>query len=104
MEFQKIFRSAIMFTVIAMLGISTGYSSESSTDKTTMKEVRQEVKEVVAAIENYSADQRDEAIEKAKVAIDDLDARIDELEGRVVWRHSAQLGQCLGTCQERFSG
>ena len=55
--------------------------------------------ETAETIKHYSADQRDEALNKAKAVMDDLDARIDKLETsiRKQWgtmdkaaRHKAQ--------------
>jgi hypothetical protein len=41
------------------------------------------VTEAAEAIKNYSFDQRDKAIVKAKAALADLDARIDRMESRL---------------------
>ncbi|MEA3470038.1 MAG: hypothetical protein U9R57_17680 [Thermodesulfobacteriota bacterium] len=38
--------------------------AKSSTDKTTMNEVQQEVQEAIQAIKGYSIDQKDEAVSK----------------------------------------
>jgi methyl-accepting chemotaxis protein len=62
-------------------GIS--FADQKPQDKTTLKEVRQEVKEVVETMENYSAAQRADALEKIRTAIDELDTRIADLEARV---------------------
>lgn len=83
MKSQKMFRSAIMLALIAMLGISSVCFAQSSTDKTTMKEVKQEVQEAIQALKGYSLDQRDEAIKEMKIVLDKLDNRIDALETRI---------------------
>lgn len=62
-------------------GIS--FADQRLQDKTTLKEVRQEVKEVVEAMENYSSAQRADALEKVRAAMDDLDTRIADLEVRI---------------------
>lgn len=59
------------------------FADQEPEDKTTLKEVRQEVKEMVEAMENYSAAQRADALEKVRTAMDDMDARIADLEDRV---------------------
>jgi peptidoglycan hydrolase CwlO-like protein len=63
----------------------TGHSfaAQAPEDKTTGKEVRQEVKEALEAVKNYSADKRDEAVKKVRIAIDDLDRRIENIESRI---------------------
>ena len=54
-------------------------AAQSLADETTSKDVKKEVGEAGAAIKNYSVEQRDEAVKNAKIALDDLDARIDRL-------------------------
>ncbi len=90
MKIQKTFTSAMMIAVIAMFGISSGCSSESSneqttssTDQTTMKEVKQEMQDVIQALKAYSIDQRDDAVKETKAALDKVDNRIDALETRI---------------------
>ena len=51
----------------------------SSADNTTPKEVEKKVAEAAEAIKNLSVDERDEAVQKAKEILDDLDTRIDQL-------------------------
>ncbi len=55
-------------------------SSPSSSEGTTMKEMEKEVVDAGRAIRDYSVQERDKAVEKAKTALDDMDARIDRLE------------------------
>jgi len=59
------------------------FAAQTPEDDTTGKEVRQEVKEALEAVRNYSADKRDEAIKKVRIALDDLDRRIEDIETRV---------------------
>ena len=47
--------------------------------ETTAKDVGRKLDEAGAAIKDYSVEQRDEAVKKAKVALDELDARINRL-------------------------
>ena len=83
MKLQKMFQAAILFSVIAMLGISSISFAQSSTDKTTINEVKQETQEAMQALKAYGVDQRDEAVKKTKAVLDKLDSRIDALETRV---------------------
>ena len=83
MKLQKMFQSASLFSVIVMFGISSISCTQSSTDKTTANEVKQETQEAIQALKAYSVDQRDEAVKKTKAALDKLDSRIDALETRV---------------------
>jgi len=47
------------------------------------KTVRQKAAETVDAIKSYSVEKKDEAVKKAKEALDDFDAREDRLEQRI---------------------
>ena len=83
MKIQKIFRSAMMVAVIAVFGILSGCSSESPTEQTTMKEVKQEMQDVIQVLKGYSIDQRDEAVKETKAALDKVDNHIDALQTRI---------------------
>jgi len=52
-------------------------------DKTSIKEVKQETRELIKSIMSYSADQRDAAIQEIEIAIIKLDNRIASLETRI---------------------
>jgi ubiquinone biosynthesis protein UbiJ len=68
----------------ALLTVSPlSFAAETSGSKTTAKDVSRKVDETGQAIKNYTVAQRDEAIKKAKAALDDLDARIGRLERRL---------------------
>ena len=69
--------------LIAALGIAPLCYGETSSDKTSIEEVRQETQDLIQTLKAYSADQRDEAIKKSKSALDNLDKRIDALEARI---------------------
>lgn len=83
MKFQRIFNWIIMIAAMATFGISSVCFAETSTDKTSIKEVKQEVQDAIQALKEYSADQRDEAIKETKTALNRLDNRIDALETRI---------------------
>ena len=72
-----------MFMLIAMLVITPLCYAESSEEKTSIEEVKQETQDLIQALETYTADQRDEAVQRAKTALHNLDARIDSLEKRI---------------------
>jgi len=66
--------------------------AQAATDKPTMEDVKKEVSEAAEAIKHYSADQRAEAINKAKSVMDSLDARIDKLKTSIdnQWKNMDQ--------------
>lgn len=69
--------------MISMLGITPLCYAKTSTDKTSIKEVKKETQDLVQTLKTYSVDQKDEAIRKTKTALDNLDNRIDALEANV---------------------
>lgn len=71
--------------VITLIGCTDSSEDKKviSEDKTSIKEVKQETQELIQALGTYTADQRDEAIERTKTALDELDKRIDALETRI---------------------
>ena len=83
MNLQRTIHSVIVVVLIAIFGIASGCSDKTSTDKTTTKEVKQEMQDLLQTLKGYAADQRDEAIQKTKTALDNLDNRIDALETRI---------------------
>ena len=55
-------------------------ASGEAEEKTSAEAVEQEVEEALHAIRDYSAEQRDQALTKARKALNELDARIDDME------------------------
>lgn len=72
-----------MFTLIALLVTIPLCYAKSSEEKTSIKEVKQETQDLIQALGAYTADQRDEAVQRAKTALNNLDKRIDALEKRI---------------------
>ena len=68
------------FILIGMLASIPLCSAETSSDKTSTEKVKKEAEDLVRALKDYTADQRDEAIPKIKAALGRLDKRIDALE------------------------
>lgn len=66
--------------LIAGLGMTPACYADTSSDKTTISEIKKESRELIESLGAYSAERRDEAIEKAKAALDIMDKRIDVLE------------------------
>lgn len=68
------------FMLIAIIGITPVCYAKTPTDITSIESVEQETQKLIQTLKAYSADRRDEAIKKAKTALDNLDKRIDALE------------------------
>ena len=62
---------------------SVSLADRTSEEKTTKKEVKQEIKEAFEAVKNYTADQREEAVKKIKVALENIDSQIEGMENRI---------------------
>ncbi len=75
---QSIVRSLIALSIIAVMSVCIFSSVQASET-----EVAKETKEALAAIGQYSVEQKDAAVSKAKEMMDSLDARIDAMEGKV---------------------
>jgi len=76
----------IVKVIIAAAGIimaSTAFAAQATPPNTTAQDVEKKVTDAVAAIKTYAIDQRDEALQKAKIVLDDIDARINDLESRL---------------------
>ncbi len=76
--------SVLVFVSIAFLAIPfLSLADRTAEEKTTMGEVKQEIKEAFESMENYTADQRDEAVNKIKVALGSIDSQIEGMENRI---------------------
>src|SRR5258708_32987690 len=68
----------------ALLTVSPlSFADATTGSKTTAKDVSRKVDETGQAIKEYTVAQRDEAIKKAKAALDDLDVRIGRMERKL---------------------
>jgi peptidoglycan hydrolase CwlO-like protein len=84
MKTQKLRKASLVFITAVFFAMgSVSFAAQTSTHETRTKDVKGKVTESAQAIEKYSVDQRDEAVKKAKAALDDLDARIDSLESQI---------------------
>jgi len=83
MKFEKTSCCAFIFSLVAVLVIAPLCNAETSGNKTSIKEVKQETQELIQTLKAYSADQRDEAIQKTKSVLENTDKRIEALETRI---------------------
>ena len=82
MKTQRSGKAALFFITAIFLAVgSVLFAAQTSAEK--REDVKEKVTEAAEAIKNYSFDQRDKAIVKAKAALADLDARIDRMESRL---------------------
>lgn len=57
--------------------------AQSGNDAVTAQDVKKETKELIDTLQQYTVEQRDQAVKEAEQALKKLDGRIDELETRV---------------------
>lgn len=69
--------------VAALLALSPPTWAQSDDDATRLEDVQAEFSEAFDAIGDYSADQRDEALDAIDATLGRIDDRIDDLEQRV---------------------
>jgi len=86
-EKMKSHASAFGIRALALGALLTAsplsFAAETPGSKTTAKDVSRKVDDAGQSIRNYTVAQRDEAIKKAKAALDDLDTRIGRMERKL---------------------
>jgi uncharacterized protein YukE len=84
MKSTKSSRTACLLLLIAIFAMtSSPCSAAPASDKASLEDVKKESKDLIQTLKGYSAAQRDEAIAKIKVTLDDLDQRINALEATI---------------------
>jgi hypothetical protein len=82
MKLTKTSRSACLLLLIAIFAL-TSLCSAAPSGKTSIEDVKKETQDLLQTLKGYSAAQRDEAIARIKVTLDDLDQRITALEATI---------------------
>ena len=78
--------TAMSVLIAALLVLISGvtYAGQTEQDnKTTSKDLKRETKEAIQAIKSYSYEQRDKAVKEVKSVLNDLDGRIDGMQGQI---------------------
>jgi hypothetical protein len=73
------YRLAISMIIPLLVMASPGFSAAAAV-ATSVENIKQETAELLEALKAYSTEQRDAAIEQSRVALENLDQRIDALE------------------------
>lgn len=78
-------KNTLILTMIAVMTLCFMpiVQAQSGNDAATAQDVKKETKELINTLQQYTADQRDQAVKEADQALNKLDGRIDELESRV---------------------
>jgi ElaB/YqjD/DUF883 family membrane-anchored ribosome-binding protein len=69
--------------LIGILGATPVCYAQTTNTNTSIEEVKKETQDLLQTIKSYTADKRDEAVQKTKDGLDKVDKRIDALEARV---------------------
>ena len=69
--------------LIGMLGVTPPCYAQTENANNSIEEVKKETQDLLQTIGSYTADKRDEAVQKAKEGLDKVDKRIDSLEARI---------------------
>lgn len=81
---RTLFLTAALFAVISAAHAAEAPRADDAADGVpSAEEVRQKLGSAVDAIRRYGSDKRDEAAQKAKVALELLDRRMDALEAEI---------------------
>lgn len=83
MRGNMIFKRVLILIMAVVPGITTLAHAETSGNKTSIEDVKKETQDMMNTLGGYTVQQRDEAIQKTKVALKNLDNRIDTLENRI---------------------
>ena len=80
MKFKRMVCSVFLGLLIAVSGIAAPGLAQTTKDSDTIEKIEQETRDLLQSLKTYTIEQRDEAIQKTKVALDNLDQRIDTME------------------------
>ena len=83
MKLRKVNLYVLGLMLLTMLGFISPTYAESGKEKTSIEDVKQETLEFLQTLKSYTFQQKDEAIEETKTALDKMDNRIDELETQI---------------------
>jgi hypothetical protein len=72
---RSVFLAVIFFWIAGF-----PFAVQSASDKTSKNDLKGKAKETLQTFKNFSIEQREEAIKKAKQILEDLDTQIDRLE------------------------
>jgi hypothetical protein len=68
----------------AAAGLVAAGASTAAVESTSADDIKQETAQLLQALENYGAEQRDEALSRSRSALENIDRRIEELESRML--------------------
>jgi len=70
----------VLIAMVIFIAGSLGYGDRTAAEETPAQAAKEKTMQVLKAIGGYTADQRDEAVRKAKETLADMDIRIERLE------------------------
>lgn len=76
-------KHSFLAMLVVTLGLGLASCAQSDDNGATAQDVEEETRELINTLRQYTADQRDEAVEEASQALENLDGKINELEARI---------------------
>jgi len=76
-------RNQLKLPLLTILGVTPLCYAQTENANTSIEEVKKETQDLLQTIGSYTADKRDEAVQKIKEGLNKLDKRIDALEARI---------------------
>lgn len=90
-------KNTLIFTLIATMTFFFILSAQAQSDGSTItaQEVEKQTKELISTLQQYSIEQRDQAVKEIDQSLSKLDEQIDELQRRVDnnWDNMTQTAQ-----------
>ena len=84
MKFTHQYRYALIILLFAGSGLAApGFARAASVDG-SVQDIKQETTELLQALKAYGVEQRDAALEQSRVALENLDRRIETLEKQML--------------------
>jgi hypothetical protein len=84
MTINRISRGLLAAMLTGVLSLTTTTLPAAETDQTSAADIKRETAELLQSLKNYGAEQRDEALEKSRAALENIDRRIDSLESKML--------------------
>lgn len=76
-------KNSFLAVLMVTLGLGLASCAQSDEEGATAQDVERETRELIDTLRQYSADQRDVAVEEAGQALENLDDKIQGLEARI---------------------
>lgn len=84
MKFTRSYCYAFILLLFVLPGLATPGIASEATGESSVQDIKQETTELLQALKAYGVEQRDAALEQSRVALENLDRRIEKLEKQML--------------------